>query len=118
MDIAEKAQFFTLDTIMDIATGVPIGDLENDKDVHNYLKTTADALPSLFMLGSIPAIARIFRIPFIAKLLFPTAEDELGLGRLIGFVKTTIDYFLILMTFAASLGQRSPSALEVMRTPV
>jgi hypothetical protein len=87
MDLAEKAQFFTLDTIMDIATGVPVGDLEHDKDVYNYLKTTADALPPLIMIGSVPSVANLLQIPFIAKKLYPTAEDEIGFGRLIGYVQ-------------------------------
>ena len=84
MDLAQKAQFFTMDTIMDIATGAPMGDLENDADVHAYLKTTADALPALIMIGSVPAVHNIIQTPFIAKRLFPTAEDKIGLGRLIG----------------------------------
>jgi hypothetical protein len=84
MDLAQKAQFFTMDTIMDIATGAPMGDLEYDADVHAYLKTTADALPALIMMGSVPAVHSIIQTPFIAKRLFPTAEDKIGLGRLIG----------------------------------
>lgn len=88
MDLAEKTQFFTLDTIMDIATGVPVGDLEHDSDVYNYLKTTADALAPLIMIGSVPAAANFLRIPFIAQKLYPTAEDKIGFGRLIGYVHT------------------------------
>ena len=84
MDFASKAQFFTLDTIMDIATGAPMGDLEQDADVHNYLKTTADALAPLIMMGSVPAVSDFLHIPWVAKRLFPTAEDKIGMGRLIG----------------------------------
>lgn len=84
MDLAQKAQFFTLDTIMDIATGAPMGDLESDEDIHSYLKTTADALPALIMMGSVPAVHALIQTPFIAKKLFPTAEDKIGLGKLIG----------------------------------
>jgi hypothetical protein len=86
MDLAEKSQFFTLDTIMDIATGVPVGDLEHDMDVYHYLKTTADALAPLIMIGSVPSVANFLQIPFIAKRLYPTAEDKIGFGRLIGYV--------------------------------
>jgi hypothetical protein len=55
MDLAEKSQFFALDSILDIATGAPMGDLKYDKDVNSYLKTTAAALPPLIMIGSVPA---------------------------------------------------------------
>lgn len=83
-DLAQKAQYFTLDTIMDIATGAPMGDLEHDEDVHSYLKTTADTLPALIVMGSVPAIHNFIQTPFVAKRLFPTAEDKIGMGRLIG----------------------------------
>ena len=86
MDLAQKAQFFTLDSIMDIATGAPMGDLEHNSDVHSYLKTTTDALPALIMIGSVPSVQNFLQIPFIAKKIFPTAEDEIGLGKLIGSV--------------------------------
>lgn len=84
MDLATKVQFFTLDTIMDIATGAPMGDLEQDADVHRYLKTTAEALPPLIMMGSVPAVNNFLHIPWVAKRLFPTAEDKIGMGKLIG----------------------------------
>jgi hypothetical protein len=84
MDLAQKAQFFTLDVIMDIATGAPIGDVEHDADVYSYLKTTADALAPLIMIGSVPAVQNFLQIPLIARRLFPTAGDKVGFGKLIG----------------------------------
>ena len=84
MDLAQKAQFFTLDTIADIATGALIGDLEQDADVFDYLKTTATALPALVMIASVPTVQNALQIPLLAKRLFPTAEDKIGLGKLIG----------------------------------
>jgi hypothetical protein len=83
MDLAQKAHFFTLDTIMDVASGDPLGDLEHDADVFDYLKTTASALPALVMGASVPAVQNFLQIPFIAKRLFPTAEDQIGFGKLI-----------------------------------
>jgi hypothetical protein len=84
MDLAQKAQFFTMDTITDIANGAPLGDLENDVDAFDYLKTTASALPVLIMIASVPSVQNFLNIPFVAKRLFPTAEDKIGLGRLVG----------------------------------
>jgi hypothetical protein len=83
MDLAKKAQFFTIDTIMDVASGAPLGDLENDADVFDYLRTTASALPILNMVASVPAVQNFLQIPFLAKQLFPTAEDKIGFGKLI-----------------------------------
>jgi len=84
MDLAQKAHFFTLDTITDVASGDPLGDLEHDVDVFDYLKTTASVLPVLVMIASIPTVQNFLQIPFLAKKLFPTAEDQIGLGKLIG----------------------------------
>ena len=84
MDLAQKAQFFTLDVISDVATGAPMGDVEQDADVYSYLKTTADALPALIMAGTVPAVSNFLQIPFIARRLFPSSKDEIGFGKLIG----------------------------------
>jgi hypothetical protein len=84
MDLAQKAHFFTLDTIMDVATGAPIGDLEHDVDVFDYLKTTGSVLPPTVMIASVPSVQNFLQIPFLAKRLYPTAEDKIGLGKLIG----------------------------------
>jgi hypothetical protein len=84
MDLAAKSQFFTLDVIMDIATGAPMGDLDQGEDIHSYLKTTADALRALIMMGSVPAVSDFLHLPWVAKRLFPTAEDKIRIGKFIG----------------------------------
>jgi hypothetical protein len=84
MDFAEKTEFFTLDTILDIATGTPMGDLDQDMDVNAYLKTTSAVVAPLVMIGSVPSVQNFLHIPFIAKKIFPTAEDRFGVGKLIG----------------------------------
>lgn len=84
MDFAQKAQFFTLDFITDVATGDPIGDLEHGTDVYSYLQTTADALLSLIMIGTVLAVQKFLHILFIIKKLFPTGKDNIGFGKLIG----------------------------------
>jgi hypothetical protein len=86
MDLAQKAQYFTIDVITDLATGGPFGDLATDSDQHDYLRTTMEAQPAFVMIGSVPSVNKFIQIPFIGKRLFPTAEDEIGMGKMIGFV--------------------------------
>jgi hypothetical protein len=86
MDLAQKAHFFTLDTITDIATGVPIGDLEQDVDVYDYLKISADALSIRSVIASVPAVQNFLQIPILAKRIFPNADDKDGLGKVIGYI--------------------------------
>ena len=84
MDLAQKVMYFTMDVGMNLATGVPLGDLEHDKDVYDYLRINTDMLAPMIIYGSIPIFARILQIPFVAKGLYPTPEDQMGFGKLIG----------------------------------
>jgi hypothetical protein len=38
------------------------------------------------MISSLPALTKIIQIPSLGKWLFPTSQDEIGMGKLIGFV--------------------------------
>lgn len=84
MDLAQKAQFFTIDVITDLAMGAPFGDLENDDDKHHYLRTMMDMQPAFSLIGSLPTLNKFIQIPSIGKWMFPTADDEFGMGRMIG----------------------------------
>ena len=86
MDLAQKAQYFTIDVITDLATGAPFGDLTSDSDQNEYLRTTSEAQPAFVMISSLPALTKIIQIPSLGKWLFPTSQDEIGMGKLIGFV--------------------------------
>jgi hypothetical protein len=92
MDLAEKAQFFTLDVITDLATGAPFGDLTSDADQHKYLRTASEAQPVFVMISSIPALTKIIQIPFIGKWLFPTSQDKIGMGKMMGCASSILYY--------------------------
>jgi hypothetical protein len=84
MDLAQKVMYFTMDVGMNLATGVPLGDLKHDKDVYDYLRINTDMLAPMIIYGSIPILASILQIPVVAKGLYPTPEDKMGFGKLIG----------------------------------
>jgi hypothetical protein len=90
MDLAEKANFFTMDVIVDLATGAPFGDLSQDKDMHDYSKTMSEAQPIFATIGVLGPVSRILQTPAIGKFFFPTAQDKVGMGKLIGCVKFLI----------------------------
>jgi len=92
MDLAEKAQFFTIDVITDLATGAPFGDLTSDADQHEYLRTATEAQPAFVMISSIPALTKIIQIPFIGKWLFPTSQDKIGMGKMMGCASSILYY--------------------------
>lgn len=100
IDLAQKAQYFTIDVITDLATGAPLGDLNSDADQHHYLRTTMEAQPAFAIVGVVPSVNKFIQIPFVGKRLFPTSQDEIGMGKMIGFVNSvpiTIDDILTLI---------------------
>ena len=70
---------------MDLATGAPFGDLVDDKDHHNYLQSTANQLPAMNMMGTVPSTFKILQIKWIGRLVYPNATEEKGMGKLVGF---------------------------------
>lgn len=83
MDFGEKAQYFTLDVISDLAFGEPLGYLEKDEDVYDYIKITTASIPAMLTLGSIPTLANIIQSRFLRWLL-PKETDKIGFGAFIG----------------------------------
>jgi len=83
MDLARKAQFFTLDVITKIAFGEAFGDLEHDEDVYNYIQSTEEMLDVIIFLGTIPAFNWLVSFDWVAKMAFPSGEEATGVGRLI-----------------------------------
>ncbi len=74
IDFALKAQFLALDSILDITTGDPMGDLKQDADLYNYLKSSASTMPAAVLVGSVPFPQNFLHIPLIAKRVYATSE--------------------------------------------
>ena len=88
MDLAAKAQFFTLDVISDVSFGAPFGFLAEDKDLFQYNEINASAVPVMNMLQAMPWLSNIvYRWPF--RLALPSDGDNVGFGRLMGFVPSS-----------------------------
>jgi hypothetical protein len=85
VDFALKAQFFTLDVISDIAMGKAFGNLDADKDTCSLVRTSDETLPIVILLAAFPWLANVFSA-YTFKLLLPSDNDTVGLGKLIRFV--------------------------------
>ena len=84
LDFAQKAQFFTVDSISDVALGEPFDDLGRDEDVFNYIGTAEENLPLITQLSALPVLLRILSTYMrIVKWLFPASHDKMGLGPMI-----------------------------------
>lgn len=86
MDLARKAQYFTLDVITQIAFGEAFGDIEDDEDKHKYIETTDEMLEVVIMASSLPALRSLFKVEWVGNLVFPSDKDGVGIGKLIGCV--------------------------------
>ena len=83
VDFAEKASFFTLDVISDLAFGKAFGYLDSDEDVYDYLRMTKFALPAMVTVADVPAVADVLQSRLVRWLL-PSEADKVGFGAFIG----------------------------------
>lgn len=83
VDFGEKASFFTLDVISDLAFGKAFGYLEKDEDVYDYLKITKSFIPIMMLISNVPSLADMLHSKFLRGLL-PSESDKLGFGAFIG----------------------------------
>ncbi|KAJ9648169.1 hypothetical protein H2199_001947 [Coniosporium tulheliwenetii] len=90
VDFAQKAQYFGIDVITDIACGEPFGFLSQDADVHGYISTQLELIPIFEWFSTLPILDKIMRVPFISRMAMPTSEDKTGVGRLMGVAKRTV----------------------------
>lgn len=85
LDFGRKAQYFTLDTIADLAYGDPFGFLEKDSDQHSYIKITEEQFSMLLTLAIYPWIMSFLSSPLLKSFL-PSDKDLVGFGKFMGYV--------------------------------
>lgn len=83
VDFAAKVQYFTLDVISDLAFGRPLGYLEKDTDLFDYIKITSAYLLFADFLGNVPSVTKLLHSKLFRGLV-PAAGDKLGFGAFIG----------------------------------
>ncbi|KAM0435551.1 hypothetical protein ACHAQK_008112 [Fusarium lateritium] len=83
VDLAEKAQFFTLDVISDLAFGEAFGYLENDQDVFDFISITRSYFPVTLVMANLPIVVDLLHSRIFSGLL-PKETDKLGFGAFIG----------------------------------
>lgn len=89
-DFGRKAQYFTLDVISAIAFGEAFGDLEEDGDVHGYIKTIEMFFPALMIFSVFPGVYNWVLESRFMKGFMPNDKDPIGLGKLKGIAKRVV----------------------------
>ncbi|KAF2871828.1 cytochrome P450 [Massariosphaeria phaeospora] len=90
MDFGRKAQYFTLDVITKVAFGEEFGCLSEDRDVHEYIRTTEEMLPWLTFFAVVPLANAVLNRSWVKRALGPKPEDRHGMGKLMGVANRVI----------------------------
>lgn len=80
------AQYFTLDTISDIAYSEPFGCLRSDSDVNGYIQAVDDNMPKVMFTSTMPDRLHWMLNSAIARKFLPLGADEAGFDRVLGYV--------------------------------
>ncbi|KAL3473901.1 cytochrome P450 [Aspergillus californicus] len=91
MDLAQKAQFFTIDVITELVTGASFGNLALDQDRYEYLHATDRLVVIMSYITNIPWITWFFQLPWVAARFALDGTEETGPGKMIGIVKDIIE---------------------------
>ncbi|ORY14838.1 cytochrome P450 [Clohesyomyces aquaticus] len=90
MDFGRKAQFFTLDVITKVSYGKEFGYLDQDTDVHDYVKTTEDLVPWLTVCAVVPFMNAFMNRSWVKGKFGPGPEDKSGMGKLMGVARAVV----------------------------
>lgn len=90
MDLARKAQYFTLDVISTIGFGEAFGDLKADADLNDYIKSGEQGL-SIVAISAALGLTKYLQWSPVARLLGPSERDESGFGKMMGVARKLID---------------------------
>lgn len=83
MNWQDKAAYFTIDVVSELAFGKAFGFLETDSDVYNYIAITQKFIPIMMLAGSFPELAKILHSRLMRSFV-PKESDTLGFGAFIG----------------------------------
>ncbi len=87
-DIGRSIQFFSTDVISHLCFGKPLGFVENQKDMHDFLKTLESRLPIVEQFSVLTEfntlLVKLSNIDWIKRRIIPSAADPSGVGRILG----------------------------------
>ncbi|KAF2503192.1 pisatin demethylase [Lophium mytilinum] len=97
MNMASKMQYFTLDVISHVGLGQAFGDLKEDADTNDYLKSLEEGLTISNITWGL-GLSWILDVPFLGKAISPSEKDERGFGKMIAHARKSIEQRLLKST--------------------
>lgn len=85
MDLAEKAQFLTLDIISTLAVGSCFGCVSEDRDTYGQLASVTGSVPLVVVMANLPDSFPLLQNP-ISRALLPKKKME-GVRRMMGMAQ-------------------------------
>ncbi|XWW98918.1 hypothetical protein V2A60_006922 [Cordyceps javanica] len=82
VDMAQKVQYFALDTISSLAFGEPFGFMEQDEDKFRYIESTGNTVYILVATALIPGVISLIQSPYL-QWIAPKIKDMAGIGDVI-----------------------------------
>lgn len=86
LDLANMAQFFTLDSISKLSFGEEFGLIREERDIHRHIESVGEVAPTAVVIAAVPYLRTIVGSKFVLRLVGPKAGDERGLGRIMACV--------------------------------
>jgi hypothetical protein len=83
LDFTRTAQFVALDIISELAWGQAFGFLDQDEDLHDYLKLFDEFFPVMTAIVAIPGLPWLMQQWPFSK-MSPKPVDKAGFGKLMG----------------------------------
>ncbi|KAL8780102.1 MAG: hypothetical protein Q9213_006624 [Squamulea squamosa] len=90
LDFARLSQYFTLDTLTDIAFNRPLGYMASDSDQYQYLQNLQQSFSFNLVLSVLPELWRCFDVKWVRAMIAPKPGDPMGFGKLMGIAKEAI----------------------------
>ncbi len=79
IDMAQKIQYFALDTISSLAFDSPFGFMEKDEDKFRYIESTGNTVYILVATALIPGVISLIQSPYL-QWIAPRIKDMAGIG--------------------------------------
>ncbi|OAQ97358.1 hypothetical protein LLEC1_01283 [Akanthomyces lecanii] len=89
LDMAQKIQYFALDTISSLAFNSPFGFMEQDEDRFRYIETTGNTVYILVATALIPGVISLIQSPYL-QWIAPSIKDMAGIGDVIRMAERVV----------------------------
>ncbi|KAK4184486.1 Pisatin demethylase [Podospora australis] len=90
LDLARMAQYFTLDSIGEIAFGAKFELVEKEKDVFGHIAMLDEIAPFSVLVSGVPYLRAVLGADWVLKLIGPKEDDTQGIGRILPLARKLV----------------------------